>query len=91
MPKPPDPDADLFDRGKAILGKSAGGQIAKLKAMFGGDVAKTRAYLEDAAVKSDPGEWVAATIRKHAGKVAQSAGGLDFQRFPGNGLYDTSI
>jgi hypothetical protein len=91
LPKPPDPDADLFNRGKAILGKNAGGQIAKLKAMFGGDVARTRAYLEDAAVKNDPGEWVAATIRKHAGKPPPAAGGLDFQRFPANGLYDTSI
>lgn len=91
IPKPPDPDADLFNRGKSILGKTAGGQIAKLKAMFGGDVARTRAYLEDAAVKSDPGEYVAATIRKHAGKPPPASGGLDFQRFPANGLYDTSI
>ena len=89
--KPPDPDADLFNRGKAILGKNAGGQIAKLKALFGGDVAKTRAYLDEAAIKNDPGEYVAATIRKHAGKALQSVGGLDFQRFPQNGMYDTSI
>ena len=38
--KPVEPDADLFDRGKQVLGKSAGGQIAKLKGLYGGDVTR---------------------------------------------------
>lgn len=46
-----DPDADLFRRGKQVLGKQAGGLIAKLKAHFGGEIAKARAAVEIASTK----------------------------------------
>lgn len=78
---PPDPDAELFRRGKELLGKSAGGQIAKLKALFGGDVAKTRALLEVASTKNSAAEYVAAAIKRNAGKNPQ----FD------NGLYDKGL
>ena len=62
---PIDPDADLFRRGREILGPKAGGQIAKLKALYGGDVAKTRSLIEECAVKDRPAEYAAAVLRKH--------------------------
>jgi hypothetical protein len=79
--KPPDPDAELFRRGKELLGPSAGGQIKKLKGMFAGDVAKTRALLEAAASKENPAEYVAATIKRNAG------GQFQFE----NGVYDKGL
>lgn len=70
-PEPPiDPDAELFRRGKAILGQSAGGQIKKIKDLFFGDVAKTRAFLEDASSKENPAEYVAAAIKRHTAKAS---------------------
>jgi len=63
---PPDPsiaERELFDRGKQVLGKSAGGQIAKLKAAKGGNVALARAVIEAASTKENPAEYVAAAIR----------------------------
>lgn len=62
---PIDPDADLFRRGREVLGNKAGGQVAKLKALYGGDVAKTRSLIEECAVKDRPGEYAAAVLRKH--------------------------
>lgn len=62
---PIDPDADLFRRGREILGPKAGGQIAKLKALYGGDVAKTRSLIEECAVKDRPAEYLGAILRKH--------------------------
>lgn len=64
--KDPDPDRSLFDRGKELLGKSSGGQIAKLKALYGGDVAEARKSLEAAAQKSNPAEYIAAIIGRHS-------------------------
>jgi 5-methylcytosine-specific restriction endonuclease McrA len=56
-------ERELFDRGKQILGKSAGGQIAKLKAAKGGNVALARSVIEAASTKQNPSEYVAAAIR----------------------------
>lgn len=69
--KAPDPDADLFRIAKGFLGPKSGGQIAKVKALFGGDVARTREYFEAAAQKDNPTEYVAATIQRHAGRYPQ--------------------
>ena len=77
--KAPNPDADLFLRGKEILGSSGGGQIAKIKALFGGDVAKARAFFEDAADRENPRQYVAATIKRN------SAGNSYHQRAGPNG------
>lgn len=63
---PPDPEKDLYDRGKAVLGKSAGGLIRKLVLAKGGNVALARAAIEQASTKSDPGEYIGAIVRGNA-------------------------
>lgn len=63
---PPDPsiaERELFRRGKEILGKSAGGQIARLLKAKGGNVALARSALEAASTKQNPAEYVAAAAR----------------------------
>lgn len=63
---PPDPsiaERELFKRGREILGKSAGGQIAKLLKAKGGNVALARSALETASTKQNPAEYVAAAAR----------------------------
>lgn len=65
--EPPDPDAELFRRGKEVLGNNAGGQIAKLKAAKGGNVALARSVIEQASTKQNPREYVAAAIRGGTG------------------------
>jgi len=66
-PAPSDPDAELFRRGREVLGPKAGGQIAKLKAAKGGVVSLARAVIETAASKDKPAEYVAAAILGGAG------------------------
>ncbi len=58
----PDPEKELFRRGKEICGSSAGGLIAKLKKAKGGNVALARAALEMASTRSDPREYLGAII-----------------------------
>lgn len=75
--QPADPktaDADLFERGKAVLGKSAGGVISNLKKHFGGNVALARAAIEQASTKQNPAEYVGAIIRGQAGHADLVAG-----------------
>ncbi|MDP2618601.1 MAG: hypothetical protein Q8P46_00250 [Hyphomicrobiales bacterium] len=60
---PLDPEKDLFDRGKAVLGKSAGGQIVKLLKAKGGSIPLARAAIEMAATKQNAGEYIGAIIR----------------------------
>ena len=63
---PPDPsiaEREYFARGKALLGKNAGGQLAKLKVAKGGNVALARAVIETASTKHSPAEYVAGAIR----------------------------
>lgn len=63
---PDDPsiaEREFFQRGRQILGKSAGGQLAKLKAAKGHNVALARAAIETAATKDKPAEYIAAVIR----------------------------
>ncbi|MBB5045941.1 hypothetical protein HNR60_000676 [Rhodopseudomonas rhenobacensis] len=67
---PPDPEKELFDRGKQVLGKSAGGQIVKLKNAKGGNVALARAAIEQASTKQNPAEYIAAVIRGGVGPPA---------------------
>jgi hypothetical protein len=69
-PLAPDPDKELFSRGKQILGKSAGGLIAKLKAAKGGNIALARAAIEQASTKQNPGEYIAGVIRGGVGPPA---------------------
>jgi hypothetical protein len=56
-------ERDFFKRGREVLGKSAGGQLTKLKRAKGGNVALARSTLELAATKENPAEFVAAAIR----------------------------
>lgn len=58
----PDPETELFDVGKRLLGKSAGGLIAKLVKARG--VPGARAVIDEAADRQDPREWVGACLRE---------------------------
>lgn len=62
-PDPAIPEREFFERGKQVLGKSAGGQLAKLLKAKGGNVALARAAIEAASQKQNPGEYIAACIR----------------------------
>lgn len=60
--EPPSDEADLFRRGKEVLGKSSGGIISNLlKAR--GSIPLARAAIETAATKQDPREYIGAIIR----------------------------
>jgi hypothetical protein len=59
----PDPEADLFRRGKQVLGQSAGGVIKQLLAAKDGKVNLARAAIETAAGKENPREYIGAIIR----------------------------
>jgi len=56
-------EADLFDRGKKILGPKAGGLITELLKAKGRNIALARAALETASTKSDAREYIGAIIR----------------------------
>lgn len=62
-PAAPDPERELFDRGKEVLGKQAGGLIAQLLAAKQKNIALARAVIEQASTKSNPREYVGAVIR----------------------------
>jgi uncharacterized protein YdaU (DUF1376 family) len=53
-----DPEKPVFDYGKQVLGKSAGGQIKNLIRHYGGDLAATVNTLRVAARKQNPREYV---------------------------------
>ncbi|HEY0836722.1 MAG TPA: hypothetical protein VGE72_22620 [Azospirillum sp.] len=55
-------DRLVFDQGKALLGKSAGGQIVKLRRKFDGDDRRVLQLLDLAATKSNPAEYVGRVI-----------------------------
>ncbi|MEH2513464.1 hypothetical protein V1291_004818 [Nitrobacteraceae bacterium AZCC 1564] len=74
-------ERDYFIRGKALLGKNAGGLLAKLKAAKGGNVALARAALETASTKENPKEYIGGVLRAEAQGAAQGAKPLtEFQR-----------
>jgi hypothetical protein len=56
-------DAELFDRGKVVLGKEAGGLIARLLKSKKGNVALARAAIEQASTKENPREYIGAILR----------------------------
>ena len=58
-----DPEAELFRRGREVLGKGAGGLISKLLAAKQKNIALARAAIEQASTKSDPREYIGAVIR----------------------------
>lgn len=59
----PDPDADLFRRGKQVLGQNSGGLIAELKRSQDGNIAKTRAIIETASTKENPRQYVGGVMK----------------------------
>ena len=68
---PPDPsiaEREYFARGREVLGKSAGGQLANLLKAKGGNVALARSAIETASQKSKPSEYVGAMIRAPVAK-----------------------
>ena len=64
------PPAELFRRGKEVLGKTSGGLIRKLLTAKGENVALARAALEMASQAGDPREYLGAII---AGRDRDSA------------------
>lgn len=59
----PSQEADLYRRGKEILGRSAGGLISNLLRAKGGSIAQARAAIEQASEKADAREYIGAIIR----------------------------
>lgn len=58
----PSDEADLFRRGKQVLGNQAGGLIAKLKKAKNGSIPLCRAAIEQAATKENPREYIGRVI-----------------------------
>jgi hypothetical protein len=69
-------EADLFHRGKAILGDSAGGLIKNLLKAKSGNIALARAAIETASTKQDPREYIGGCING-AEAAAQRLNGWD--------------
>jgi hypothetical protein len=59
------PEKTLFDQGKAVLGKSAGGLIATLLKHERGDPERALRVLHAAAQKSNPREYIGAVLRSN--------------------------
>lgn len=59
---PPSPDAELYARGKQVLGKTSGGLIASLLKSKQGNVALARAAIEQASTKNDAREYIGRII-----------------------------
>lgn len=57
------PEAELYRRGREVLGKDAGGFIKKLLTARDGNVAMARADIETASTKDKPLEWIGGVIR----------------------------
>jgi len=55
-----DPLADLYKKGKAIMGTNSGGLIRKLVASKNGNIGAARRAIEDASTTMNPREYVAA-------------------------------
>jgi uncharacterized protein YdaU (DUF1376 family) len=62
-PAAPDPEVELFRRGREVLGKQGGGLVSKLLVAKQKNVALARAVIEQASTKSDPREYIGAVIR----------------------------
>lgn len=59
---PPDPEVELFRRGREVLGKQSGGLISKLLTAKQKNIALARAAIEQASTKSDPREYIGRII-----------------------------
>ncbi len=54
----PNPEADLFRRGKEVLGRESGGLIKNLLKAKGGSIAQARAAIEQASEKGNAREYI---------------------------------
>lgn len=68
----PDLDALFYQRGKALLGKKAGGQLTKLRAAVG-SVGVALEIIDQAQHKDSPAEYVAGCIRNRGNGVTRYA------------------
>lgn len=75
---PSSPEKELFQRGKEVLGKNAGGLIKKLLAAKNGDAALARAVIEVASTKQDPREYVGAVLAKQGNGAPGWSGPFTF-------------
>lgn len=55
-------EKQIYDFGKRVLGKSAGGQITRLRKMWNFDDRAVADILRQASEKSSPPEWIAAVL-----------------------------
>lgn len=72
----PDPEKELFDRGKVVLGKAGGGLVAKLLKAKGNNIALARAAIEQASTKSDPREYIGRVINGQKQEETAWLGGI---------------
>jgi len=73
---PVDAERELFDRGKEVLGKDAGGLVARLRKSKSGSIELARAAIEQAATKQNPREYIGRILSGAAppGKVLSPFG-----------------
>ena len=73
---PADAEKELFERGKEVLGKGAGGLVARLRKSKSGSIELTRAAIEQAATKQNPREYIGRILSGPAppGKVLSPFG-----------------
>lgn len=57
-----DPEKQLYDRGKQVLGNGAGGLVRNLLKAKDGDTALARAAIETASTKSNPREYIGGIV-----------------------------
>lgn len=65
-------EAELFERGKKVLGKDSGGLIAKLLKSKKGSVALARAAIEQASEKENPREYIGRVLAGPAAVVMEN-------------------
>lgn len=66
----PDPEKELFERGKQVLGKSSGGLIVKLLRAKNNSIPLARSAIEQASTKQNPAEYIARAINGGTGPPA---------------------
>lgn len=69
-------EREYFARGREVLGKSGGGQLAKLLKINGGNVSMSRSTLELAATKHEPGAFFARAVGNQSQAPPPGKGGF---------------
>jgi hypothetical protein len=87
-PDPSEPEREFFRRGKQVLGKSAGGQLAKLLSACGRNVSLARSKIELAATKDNAAAFVAGVIRAGPVTTAKPLTAHQQEREIGRGVLD---